>query len=82
MKEEFVKLMCDKLCIVKEDLTDNEWVIINMSFAIVLEKIEDLKLANESIKRLTIENANLKAYNDDTEYYHDDSDTDDMDDEL
>jgi hypothetical protein len=32
------------------------------------EKLEDIKILNDEIKRLSIENANLKAYNDDKDY--------------
>jgi hypothetical protein len=32
------------------------------------EKLEDIKILKDNIKRLSIENANLKAYNDDKDY--------------
>lgn len=82
LKGKFVQLITDKLCIVKEDLTHNEESIINISFALLKEKLEDLKLANETIHRLEIENKNLKSYNDNTDYHSDIDDADDTGDDY
>ena len=56
----------------KEDLTDNEKIIIEVSYEMFQEKLEDIKILNDEIKRLSVENANLKAYNDDRDYEYDD----------
>ena len=61
-KEEYVDGVLNYLLISKEDLTDTEKEIINYSFSVLKERLEDIKLLNDEIKRLNIEFANLKAY--------------------
>jgi hypothetical protein len=61
-KEEYVDGVLNYLLISKEDLTDTEKEIINYSFSVLKERLEDIKLLNDEIKRLNIELANLKAY--------------------
>jgi hypothetical protein len=51
-----------------EDLTDTEKEIINYSFSVLKERLEDIKLLNDEVARLNIEIANLKSYNDDKDY--------------
>lgn len=70
MKEELINLITTRLCISKDDLTKTELEIIDITLGLVKEKIEDLHLAEETIKRLTIENKNLKSYQDNKDYYH------------
>jgi len=61
-KEEYVDGVLNYLLISKEDLTDTEKQIIDYSFSVLKERLEDIKLLNDEIKRLSIELANLKAY--------------------
>jgi len=68
LREEYKKSIADKLSISVEDLTKTELEIINHCFDIFQDRLEDLKILTDENKRLTIENANLKAYNDNKDY--------------
>ena len=61
-KEEYVDGVLNYVLISKEDLTDTEKQIIDYSFSVLKERLEDIKLLNDEIKRLSIELANLKVY--------------------
>lgn len=65
LKERYTKLIADKLTISLEDLTESEKAVINESFELFEEKMDDLKIANDEVKRLSIELANHKAMNED-----------------
>jgi len=67
-KEEYIDGVLNYLLIKKEDLTDSEKEIINYSFSVLKERLEDIKLLNDEVVRLNIELANLKSYNDDKDY--------------
>jgi hypothetical protein len=64
-KEEYIDGVLNYVLISKEDLTDIEEQIINYSFQVLRERLEDIKILNDEVKRLNIELANLKAYNKD-----------------
>jgi hypothetical protein len=68
LKDQYYDLVTDRIKVPKEDLTENEISIIEFGFELMKEKLEDLKILNDDIKRLSIENANLRAYNDDKDY--------------
>ena len=68
LKDQYYDLVTDRIKVSKDDLTENEIRIIEFGFELMKEKLEDLKILNDDIKRLSIENANLKAYNDTKEY--------------
>ena len=68
LKDQYYDLVTDRIKVSKDDLTENEIRIIEFGFELMKEKLEDLKILNDDIKRLLIENANLKAYNDDKDY--------------
>ena len=68
LKDQYYDLVTDEIKVPKEDLTENEISIIEFGFELMKEKLEDLKILNDDIKRLSIENANLRAYNDDKDY--------------
>ncbi len=59
--------MCDKLSLSYEDLTENEILLINSGYIIFEEKMDDIKILNEEIRRVSIELANLKSYTEDIE---------------
>jgi hypothetical protein len=61
-KEEYAEGVLNYVLISKEDLTDTEKQIIDYSFSVLKERLEDIKLLNDEIKRLSIELANLKVY--------------------
>ena len=67
-KEKYTEGVLDHLLIKMEDLTDTEKEIINYSFSVLKERLEDIKLLNDEVVRLNIEIANLKSYNDDKDY--------------
>ncbi len=66
LKEKYTKLIADSVTICIEDLSDTEKAIIEKTFELFQEKMDDLKIANDEVKRLTIELANLRAMLDDT----------------
>ena len=67
-KEEYIDGVLNYLLIKKEDLTDSEKEIINYSFSVLKERLEDIKLLNDEVNRLNIELANLKSYYDNKDY--------------
>jgi len=68
LKDQYYDLVTDRIKVSKDDLTENEIRIIEFGFELMKEKLEDIKILNDDIKRLSIENANLRAYNDDKDY--------------
>jgi len=71
LKQQYVKLLADSITVSVDDLLPNEILLISKSFELFTEKLEDLKIANDEIKRISIEIANLKAMADDTETNYD-----------
>jgi hypothetical protein len=67
-KEKYTEGILNHLLIKKEDLTETEKEIIDYSFSVLKERLEDIKLLNDEVVRLNIEIANLKSYNDDKDY--------------
>lgn len=57
-----------KLEFLKEELTDNEKSIIEVTYNRFKEKLEDIKILQDEIIRISVENANLKSYNDNRDY--------------
>jgi hypothetical protein len=70
-KEKYTEGVLNYLLIKKEDLTETEKQIIDYSFSVLKERLEDIKLLNDEVVRLNIELANLKSYNDDKDYNYD-----------
>lgn len=68
MREEYIKSAANKIGISVEDLTDTEREIINHCYDIFKDRLSDLKTLQDEVKRLSIENANLKAYTDNKDY--------------
>lgn len=64
LKEQYIKTISDKLSISVEDLLDNELEIIIQCFNIFNDRLEDIKHLKDENKRLAIDLANEKAYND------------------
>lgn len=79
LKERYTKLIADRVTISIEDLTESEKGIIDESFELFQEKMDDLKIANDEVKRLSVELANYKAmysqksgrFDDDRDYVND-----------
>ena len=68
LKDQYYDLVTGRITVSKEDLTKTEFEIIELGFDLMEEKLEDIKILKDNIKRLSIENANLKAYNDNKDY--------------
>jgi len=68
LKDQYYDLVTGRITVSKEDLTKTEIEIIELGFDLMEEKLEDIKILKDNIKRLSIENANLKAYNDVKDY--------------
>ena len=66
LKKEYTKLLITSISVSLEDLTDNEKTLIEKSFELFEEKRDDLKIANDEVKRLSIELANHKAMHEDS----------------
>lgn len=71
LKERYVKLLASKIIVSVDDLTDNESKLIDESFELFNEKLEDIQILKEEVKRLSIELANLKAMQDDSDNDYD-----------
>jgi len=72
LKDKYIKLLADKITVSVDDLTDNELKLISESYELFSEKIDDIKLLNDQIKRISVELANLKAMHDDSDNDYDD----------
>jgi len=68
LKKEYNKLICDRLSIIYDDLSDTERQIIDISFDIIESKVKEMKELNDMIYRLNIDIRNLKSFQDDKEY--------------
>ena len=71
LKEKFTEMMVNRICVSLEDLTDNEKTLIESAYETFKEKLEDIKILEDENRRISIELANLKAYNDDSDIYGD-----------
>ncbi len=67
LKEKFTEMMANRICVSLEDLTDNEKILIESAYETFKEKLEDIKILEDENRRISIELANLKAYNDDSD---------------
>lgn len=71
LKDKYIKLLSSKITVSVDDLTDNELKLINESFELFDEKLDDIKILNDELKRVNIELINLKAMHDDSENDYD-----------
>jgi hypothetical protein len=72
LKDKYVKLLAGRITVSVDDLTDNELKLINESFELFSEKLDDIRVLNDELKRISVELANLKAMRDDSENDYDD----------
>lgn len=68
----YKKILIDKITVCEEDLTQNELLLIKTSFEIFNDRLSDIKTLQDEVSRLTIENLNIKSYNDNTDYEEED----------
>ena len=71
-KEQYIKLLADHITVSVEDLSSNELAIMNKSYDLWKEKMDDLKILGDENKRIAIQLANLQSSLDDADYHHDD----------
>jgi hypothetical protein len=71
LKGEYIKLLSGKITVSVDDLTDNELKLINESFELFEEKLDDIKILKDELKRINIELINLKAMYDNSENDYD-----------
>ena len=69
-RQKYTEGVLNHLLIKEEDLTDTEKEIITYGFDLLQERLDEMKILNDEIKRLNIELANLKSYNDDGGYFY------------
>ena len=67
-RQKYTEGVLNYLLIKEEDLTETEKEIITYGFDFLQERLDEMKILNDEIKRLNIELANLKSYNDDKDY--------------
>lgn len=72
LKDKYVKLLAGRITVSVDDLTDNELKLINESFELFSEKLDDIRILNDELKRISVELANLKAMQDDSDNDYDD----------
>jgi hypothetical protein len=68
MRPEYMKYISEKIMISIEDLSDTEMEIINITFDLFKEKMDDIKMLNDDINKLQIAYLNLKSSLDDNNY--------------
>jgi len=71
LKDKYIKLLAGKITVSVDDLTDNELYLITESFELFSEKMNDIKILNDELRRVSVELANLKAMLDDSEIDYD-----------
>jgi hypothetical protein len=72
LKDRYVKLLASKITVSVDDLTDNELKLIEESFELFSEKLQDITILNDELRRVNIELINLKSMHDDSENHYDD----------
>ena len=74
LKKQYKKMLADTITVSVEDLTENEEKLIDESFILFSSKLDDIKILNDEIKRISIELANLKSMQDNSDYSADEED--------
>jgi uncharacterized protein (DUF342 family) len=72
LKERYIKLLSERIDVDIDELTDNELKLLEESFELFNERLQDIKVLNDELKRVNIELANLKAMYDDSDNNYDD----------
>jgi hypothetical protein len=68
LKDEYYEEVLGRILIDRNDLSETETEIIEIGYELIAYKLEEASLLMDEIKRLKIENANLRSYQDDTDY--------------
>lgn len=67
IKKEYYKIMCNKLSLSEDDLTNNEKILIEFSYSLFNEKMGDIQILKDENRRISIELSNIKTYIDDVD---------------
>jgi len=67
LKQQYIELLASKVSLSVDELSEIEMSLIENSYFLWMEKMEDIKILNDDLKRVTNELLNLKAYSDDSE---------------
>lgn len=79
LKERYEELILFKLFpdrkihFIREELTENEKRILDIGYELFQEKLEDMKVLQDEITRISVELANLKSSMDNNDYEYDDN---------
>ena len=65
LKDRYIETMANKISVSLEDLTENEKRLIEEGYILFSERMEDIKILEDEVKRVSIELSNLKSYNED-----------------
>ena len=77
LKERYEELILFKLFpdrkihFIREELTENEKRILDIGYELFQEKLEDMKVLQDEITRISVELANLKSSMDNSDYEYD-----------
>lgn len=77
LKERYEELILFKLFpdrkihFIREELTGNEKMILEIGYELFQEKLEDIKVLQDEITRISVELANLKSSMDNSDYEYD-----------
>jgi hypothetical protein len=71
LKEQYKQLLADRITVSVDDLNENEERLIDESYDLFAEKLADIKILNDEIKRISLELANMKSMQDDEDYFND-----------
>jgi hypothetical protein len=83
LKEQYRDLVTDKISISKEDLTETEETIIDIGYNLLVEKMDDIKILKDELRRVSIDLANMKAFNSDFKIGYDNGgDADELDEDC
>lgn len=63
-KEKYIKYLSDKITVSIDDLTDNELKLMNESFEMFNEKLEEIKILSDELRSVNIQLMNIKSMND------------------
>jgi len=79
LKERYEELILFKLFpdrkihFIREELTENEKRILDIGYELFQDKLEDMKVLQDEITRISVELANLKSSMDNNDYEYDDN---------
>lgn len=67
LKPQYIKLIANKVCVSVEYLSKTELQILDCAFDLFQEKLDEISMLSDDLRRVNIELLNLKAMLDDSE---------------